>query len=1071
MASDAEIEEPGRRRGGLRIGCAGSVAMALILLAGFLVLWLNRERIADNFIAAELERMGLPASYEVEKIAGQHQVLRNIVIGDPERPDLTIERAEVTLRYGFGVPTIAELQLTRPRLYGTFHGGKLSFGALDPVVFTGSDEPFTLPDMRLRIADGRALLDSDNGRIGISLRGGGWLRGGFSGELAATAPLLTLPGCKVEGTSLYGRVSIRNARPGFEGPVRIAGLECPEASVALGSATLKLDAQTNEAFDRIEGDADLTAVAGRVGQNRLASLTGDSDFTWRDGGLTAAYSLQGTGLEAAGVGMARLDAEGSLRARGGFARVELESELNGRGVRLGDTLDSALASAQRSTADTLLAPLLGRMRGALAAQGRNSSVAAEVTLRRADDALVLVAPSATLRGSNGEILLSLSRVQGALSSGKAPRLSGAFASGGRNLPRIAGQLDQQSDGSLRARMSIAEYASGDSSLSIPDFAMVREPGGAMGFSGQVRASGAVPGGFAENLILPVSGNWSDARGLALWRDCTELRFDGLRFASLELDGNGLTLCPARGSAIVRYGDAGLRVAAGAPALALDGNLGETPIAIRSGPVGFAWPGALTAREIDVTLGPAETATKFALSDLSAQIGDDISGRFSGADVRLFAVPLDLLGANGAWRFADGMLSLSEGSFRVHDRAQAARFEPLEAEGATLTLVDNRITARAPLREPLTGRTVTNVDIVHDLSTSRGRADLAVPGLVFDGLLQPETLTQLAFGLIAETRGKVTGRGRIEWDENSVRSTGHFSSEALDFAAAFGPVKGASGTVVFTDLLGLTTAPAQSLRLQSVNPGIEVMDGTVSFQLRGGEVLVVEGARWPFMGGTLTMRPVNITFGASEVRRYVFEVEGLDAGRFIERMELGNISATGTFDGTVPIVFDAMGFGHLEDGILLSREPGGNVSYVGELTYEDLGTMANLAFDALRSLDYRQMMVTMDGDLAGEIITSVRMDGVSQGVGAKRNLLTRAVSGLPIRLDVNIRAQFYTLMSNLRSLYDPAAVKDPRSADVGLLDVQGNRIPRDANGNPLPAPRESPTPDDNLIQRRESEENP
>src|SRR5690606_12098431 len=165
-------------------------------------------------------------------------------------------------------PTIAELQLTRPRLYGTYHNGKLSFGALDPVVFTGSDEPFTLPDMRLRIADGRALLDSDNGRVGISLRGGGWLRGGFSGELAATAPLLPLPGCEVEGTSLYGRVAIRNARPEFDGPVRIAGLQCPDASVALGSATLQLEAQTNEAFDRIEGDANLTAVAGQVGQNR-----------------------------------------------------------------------------------------------------------------------------------------------------------------------------------------------------------------------------------------------------------------------------------------------------------------------------------------------------------------------------------------------------------------------------------------------------------------------------------------------------------------------------------------------------------------------------------------------------------------------------------------------------------------------------------------------------------------------------------------------------------------------------------------------------------------------------------
>jgi hypothetical protein len=624
---------------------------------------------------------------------------------------------------------------------------------------------------------------------------------------------------------------------------------------------------------------------------------------------------------------------------------------------------------------------------------------------------------------------------------------------------------------------MAEYAVGEARLAIRELALARDAGGELGFSGQARASGALPGGFADNLVLPLSGYWSASRGFAMWRSCTELRFDALRFANLKLDRRGVTLCPAPGSAIVRYGAEGLRVAAGAPSLELSGRLGETPIAIRSGPVGVAWPGALSARQLQVTLGPAETATRFALQDLSAQIGKDIAGRFTGADMRLYAMPLDLLGAQGAWRYAGGRLTLSDGGFTLKDRQNPARFEPLTATGAVLALENNRIAAQATLREPLTRREVTAVDLVHDLSTGRGHADLKVPGLVFDSALQPgrncrdpqsHGLTCLAFGIVANVHGTITGTGRIDWNESGVTSRGRFSSDSLDLAAAFGPVKGASGTVQFTDLLGLTTAPGQRLHVASVNPGVEAMDGLVTFQLRNGEVLDIEGGTWPFMGGTLTLRPVEITFGAAEERRYVFEVVGLDAARFIERMELGNIAATGVFDGTVPIVFDAMGNGHLEEGLLLSRPPGGNVSYVGELTYEDLGPMANLAFDALRSLDYRQMRVEMNGDLAGEVVTSVRIDGVSQGATAKRNILTRAIADLPIRLDLNIRAQFYALLGNLRSLYDPAAVKDPRSPDVGLLDAQGNPILRDGNGNPLP-PATKPS-DENLIQRRESEEN-
>ena len=44
---------------------------------------------------------------------------------------------------------------------------------------------------------------------------------------------------------------------------------------------------------------------------------------------------------------------------------------------------------------------------------------------------------------------------------------------------------------------------------------------------------------------------------------------------------------------------GLRIAAGVPSLDLAGRLGATPIRIRSGAVGMAWPGTLAARALDV----------------------------------------------------------------------------------------------------------------------------------------------------------------------------------------------------------------------------------------------------------------------------------------------------------------------------------------------------------------------------------------------------------------------------------------------------------------------------------------
>ena len=148
-----------------------------------------------------------------------------------------------------------------------------------------------------------------------------------------------------------------------------------------------------------------------------------------------------------------------------------------------------------------------------------------------------------------------------------------------------------------------------------------------------------------------------------------------------------------------------------------------------------------------------------------------------------------------------------------------------------------------------------------------------------------------------------------------------------------------GTVVFTDLIGLVTAPDQRLDVESINPGIEANGGKVSFELQRDGILLVNGAEWPFLDGKMTLLPTRMKLGMAEVRSYVLEVKGVSATRFVEKLELGNLAATGLFDGKLPLIFDQNG-GRIEGGTLISRPPGGNLSYVGTLTYSDLSAMAN-----------------------------------------------------------------------------------------------------------------------------------
>jgi hypothetical protein len=197
--------------------------------------------------------------------------------------------------------------------------------------------------------------------------------------------------------------------------------------------------------------------------------------------------------------------------------------------------------------------------------------------------------------------------------------------------------------------------------------------------------------------------------------------------------------------------------------------------------------------------------------------------------------------------------------------------------------------------------------------------------------------------------------------------------------------------------------------------------------------------------------------SEEPRRLVFRVDRVDAAQFLAGFDFENINATGQFTGVIPIVFDKDG-GHVRGGRLEVIGDGGTLAYVGELTYEDLGTMANFAFNALRSLRYRYLVVEMDGDLAGEVITKIRFDGLSQGEGASRNFLTRQVEKLPLQFNVTISAPFLQLITSARSLYDTQYITDP--GVLGLLPGQVN--------NPGP---NSTTPAKPGIQPPESEDRP
>ena len=1042
--------------------------IALVLVAALGGVWIERNRIADNTIASQLRSYGLTGRYDLRQVTPGLQIIDHLVIGDPARPDLTVEQVQVRLRYRLGAPTIGSITLIKPRLYGVQKGGRISFGSLDKAIYRKTGKPPGLPDLDLVVKDGRALVVTDYGPLGIKLEGAGKLSNGFQGTLAIAAPQLKFRDCAAQNVSLFGAVSTKSGAPQFSGPLRMASFACAASHIAIGNSDTNLELSSDETFAAVNGQASITADDLKYADVHANGAEFGLRLAWRGDALELKHTvaLHGVSMPQAKAALVTLD--GSSQASTDLSRLTMHSTLEGNSLRPGAAMQRGLSDLAQTGQGTLLAPIMRKFAQGLMRESRGSALVADLTLRRSHGGTTLIVPKAEMRGRSGERLMALSRVQMSVNGSSPLQLSGNLVTDGREIPHINGRMEQLSNGQRAFRMTMQPYSAGDASLAIPTLTLARGKGGALGFVGRVAMTGALPGGSARNLSLPVDGRYVSGGRLSMWTKCIDASFDKLELATLELDRHDLRLCPEPGRAILERANGQTTIAAGTPRLDLGGKLGETPIQLASGPIGFAYPGTMTASQIAVALGPEGTASRFDIDHVDAQLGTDLTGHFAGTEVKLNAVPFDLSDASGEWRYHDGRLTLSGAGFKLDDRQKPRRFETLVARDANLVLADNRIEAHADLRDPGTGRVVTGLAIGHNLSNGIGRADLTVAGLTFDDKLQPDTITPLAKGLVANVDGKITGSGKIAWRDGKITSNGEFSSDDLNFAAAFGPVTGASGTIHFSDLLQLTTAPDQTIHIATVNPGIEVKDGVVRFHLTDAKQLAVEGGSWPFMGGRLDLRKVDLNFGVKEERRYIFDVTGLDAGVFVNYMNLGNIGATGTFDGTIPIVFDASGNGRIEGGLLTSRKPGGNVAYVGDLTYKDLSPIANFAFNALRSLNYDKMEVEMDGPLTGEIVTRVRFDGVHQGQGTKNNFITRQLAKLPLQFRINVRAPFYQLITSLKSLRDPAAVRDPR--ELGLVTDDGTRLKESIRGDDV-KPKVAPSdiiPDKGTIQHKESE---
>lgn len=1021
-----EESEPGQKHGRAkrRYWLGGA---ALIVATGLGITWSQREGIAASYIDDFLTEAEVQGGYEIREIGFGRQRIENLVIGDPAHPDLTVESAEIYLRYGFGYPEINRIVARGVRINGRLVDGAFDFGQLNNLLPDPSGEPFSLPDMELQLTDAVLRMQTPYGPVALAATGSGALPDGFRGFLAAASPGLIYQGCEISSVRMGLTLAVTSRRPTIEGPARAEALSCAQDGVALSRPELALNAIFSESFQRWGGDARLVAASlaldqGRAEETRLAiSFDGSVDSQTTGTVQFAAANPSGMDFRAEQASLL-----GHYRIRDGGASIGFDGDVDLTSAQAGAPVLDGIVTTLQSGEGTPLGPVGMMLARAVQAAGRDFDARFALTAAYGQRGGVI--RFAEMRGtSDSGAHLVLERGEGLQYAwpDRGVRFDGAMRLAGGGFPQSFVTLEQRSAGApLQGYAEIAPMRTGNAVLRLEPVRFTAAANGTTRIVTQIAMTGPLADGRVERLRMPVAGTLGQGGRLTFGEGCVPVRWDRLAVAGMVVGPTQLPVCPIEGRTLVRYSPgAGMSGGGRLVRPQLRGTLGGSPLSITAQE--FRLPlsrPSFAATGVSVRMGVADAQSELDIDRLAANfVTGGVDGEFSGAEGALAAVPVRLGGSSGDWRFLGGILTLN-GDAEVTSNDPARLFEPLILRDMALRLENSLITMSGELREPDHDVRVASIALDHNLTDGSGEAVLQTDSLAFNDRLQPSDLTNLVLGIVAEVEGLVSGTGRIRWDAAGVSSDGVYQLTDIDLAAPFGPVRGLSTEIHFTDLLGMNTRPGQVATVRETNPGVIVEDGTVRYQMLSANRVQVEGARWPFAGGELILEPTILDFRVDQARRLVFRVVGVDGFQFLEARDFENIIATGLFDGELPMVFDQNG-GRIEGGYLVSRTGGGTFSYTGEISDVNLGVFGSLAFNALELIRYSELRIEFDGAIDGEMVTNITFTGVSpnlarEGQGFIVGGFTRELADIPIRFDITMNAPFNQMLYSFRLLDDP-----------------------------------------------------
>ena len=212
----------------------------------------------------------------------------------------------------------------------------------------------------------------------------------------------------------------------------------------------------------------------------------------------------------------------------------------------------------------------------------------------------------------------------------------------------------------------------------------------------------------------------------------------------------------------------------------------------------------------------------------------------------------------------------------------------------------------------------------------------------------------------DAQGPASFTGVFAWDAQDPKnggatSRGRLVVDRIDFTSPIGFVATLDGTVDFTSLAPLTTAPDQSLKIVKIDSLVPLTAVESVFQL-GADALHVSKATFEAAKGRVSIEPTDVPLEPGKTISGAVVIQHLDLGELIAASSLADkVKVQAVIDGRLPFTFGPEGL-RFQEGRISAVQPGRDPPGVESVAGPDRIDQRNAADPAVDGPAGRQLML-------------------------------------------------------------------------------------------------------------------